>query len=190
MAVITQENELATTVEPDDSAKRRQIIEGARQVFLAQGFDGASMGRIAREAGVSKGTLYVYFTSKEDLFQVVAYDECLAQAEQVFTLDPADRDVATVLTRLGTAFVKFLCRPERMAPFRTIMSISADHVRFRHDARRGPDPSCRRHRRAHVPRGLSKGVAASPSGVRLRRERAARPTIASGLPVSGRLKRP
>src|SRR5215467_13186857 len=107
-----------------DNAKRRQIIEGARRMFLAQGFDGASMGQIAREAGVSKGTLYVYFTSKEDLFQVVAYDECLAQAEQVFTLDPADHDVAAVLTRLGTAFVKFLCRPERMAPFRTIMSIS------------------------------------------------------------------
>jgi hypothetical protein len=31
-----------------DSAKRRQIIDGARQVFLAQGFDGASMGEIAR----------------------------------------------------------------------------------------------------------------------------------------------
>jgi AcrR family transcriptional regulator len=123
MAVLTREKALAA-VEPDDSAKRRQIIEGARQVFLAQGFDGASMGEIARTAGVSKGTLYVYFASKEDLFQVVAYDECLAQAEQVFTLDPDDHDVATVLTRLGTAFVKFLCRPERMAPFRTIMSIS------------------------------------------------------------------
>ena len=40
------------------------------------------------------------------------------------TLDPDDHDVETVLTRLGTAFVKFLCTPERMAPFRTIMSIS------------------------------------------------------------------
>jgi hypothetical protein len=34
-------------------------MEGARAVFLAQGFDGASMGEIARRAGVSKGTLYV-----------------------------------------------------------------------------------------------------------------------------------
>jgi Bacterial regulatory proteins, tetR family len=42
-----------------DGAKRRQIVEGARQVFLAQGFDAASMGSIARAAGVSKGTLYV-----------------------------------------------------------------------------------------------------------------------------------
>ncbi len=123
MAVVINEKEFAA-VESVDSAKRRQIIEGARHVFLALGFDGASMGEIARKAGVSKGTLYVYFASKEDLFQVVAHDECLAQAEQVFALDHSDHDVEAVLTRLGRAFVKFLCQPERMAPFRTIMSIS------------------------------------------------------------------
>jgi AcrR family transcriptional regulator len=123
MAVIAQEKE-PVSVELVDNAKRRQIIEGARQVFLALGFDGASMGEIGRRAGVSKGTLYVYFASKEELFQVVAHDECLAQAEQVFALDHDDHDVEAVLKRLGTAFVKFLCRPERMAPLRTIMSIS------------------------------------------------------------------
>jgi AcrR family transcriptional regulator len=125
MAVLAQEREKEVmAVEPADRAKRLQIIEGARQVFLAQGFDGASMGEIARTAGVSKGTLYVYFASKEELFQVVAHDECLGQAEQVFALDHADHDVEAVLLRLGTAFAKFLCRPERVAPVRTIMSIS------------------------------------------------------------------
>jgi AcrR family transcriptional regulator len=45
----------------EDSSKRRQILAGARKVFMDLGFDGASMGEIARSAGVSKGTLYVYF---------------------------------------------------------------------------------------------------------------------------------
>jgi len=40
--------------ETEDSAKRRQIVEGARSVFLAHGFDAASMGEIAKVAGVSK----------------------------------------------------------------------------------------------------------------------------------------
>ena len=48
----------------DDSSKRRQILDGARKVFMDLGFDGASMGEIARAAGVSKGTLYVYFDDK------------------------------------------------------------------------------------------------------------------------------
>ncbi len=50
-------------------AKIRQILDGARAVFLAVGFDGASMNEIARAAGVSKGTLYVYFPSKVGLFE-------------------------------------------------------------------------------------------------------------------------
>ncbi len=52
----------------EDNSKRRQILEGARKVFMDLGFDGASMGEIARVAGVSKGTLYVYFADKCRLF--------------------------------------------------------------------------------------------------------------------------
>ena len=107
-----------------DTDKRRQIIEGARTVFLGQGFDAASMGEIARKAGVSKGTLYVYFDSKEALFQAIAHEQCHAQAERVFALDHGDHDVEGVLTRLGTNFVRFLCRPEHVAPVRTIIGIS------------------------------------------------------------------
>ena len=36
----------------EDSSKRRQILDGARRVFLDLGFDGASMGEIARVAGL------------------------------------------------------------------------------------------------------------------------------------------
>jgi AcrR family transcriptional regulator len=107
-----------------DSDKRRQIIDGARAVFMAQGFDAASMGEIARHAGVSKGTLYVYFDSKEALFQAIVHEQCLAQAEQVFTLDAEDHDVGSVLMRLGKTFAGFLCRPERVSSLRTIISIS------------------------------------------------------------------
>jgi AcrR family transcriptional regulator len=108
----------------EDSAKRRQIVEGARLVFLAQGFDAASMNDIARAAGVSKGTLYVYFTSKEQLFSAIVQGECLCHAEHAFNLDPADHDAEAVLTRLGTAYAGFLCRPEKASAFRTVMAIA------------------------------------------------------------------
>jgi AcrR family transcriptional regulator len=107
-----------------DRAKRRQIMEGAWTVFLSQGFDAASMGEIARQAGVSKGTLYVYFKSKEDLFGAIVGDACIVQAEQVFTLDPNDHDAKAVLTRVGCAFVRFLCRPNNISVFRAIVGIA------------------------------------------------------------------
>jgi AcrR family transcriptional regulator len=126
----TEEQMQVTAPEPlkventPESAKRRQIIEGARAVFLAQGFDAASMGEIARQAGVSKGTLYVYFDSKERLFATVVEDERRGQAEQLFNLNAEDRDVEAVLTRLGKAFVVFLCQPAAISPLRTVMSIA------------------------------------------------------------------
>jgi len=108
----------------DDSTKRRQIIVGAHAVFLALGFDAASMNDIARAAGVSKGTLYVYFNSKEALFEAIVEQECDAQAEAIFELDPSDRDVEGVLGRLGVAFVKFLCQPEKASAIRTVTAIA------------------------------------------------------------------
>ena len=63
----------------EDSSKRRQIVDGARKVFMNLGFDGASMGEIARSAGVSKGTLYVYFADKSRLFEAIVEEESLEQ---------------------------------------------------------------------------------------------------------------
>jgi AcrR family transcriptional regulator len=108
----------------EDSAKRRQIVEGARQVFMAQGFDAASMNEVARVAGVSKGTLYVYFQNKEELFEAIVGQECREQGERIFALDADDHDVEGVLTRLGLAFVEFICRPTRAPKLRTVIAIS------------------------------------------------------------------
>jgi AcrR family transcriptional regulator len=108
----------------EDSAKRRQIVEGARQVFLAHGFDAASMGEIAKVAGVSKGTLYVYFKDKDELFKAIVEKECMLQAEGIFTFDVDDPHVADTLTRVGVAFVQKLCDPSRQASLRAVIAIA------------------------------------------------------------------
>jgi AcrR family transcriptional regulator len=110
--------------EAEDSAKRRQIIHGARAVFLSMGFDGASMGEIARAARVSKGTLYVYFKDKDELFKAIAAKECVFQAEGIFSFDEADPDVEAVLMRVFTGFVKTLCEPGRHSSLRAVIAIA------------------------------------------------------------------
>ncbi len=57
-----------------------QVVAGAREVFLNDGFEGASVDDIARRAGVSKATLYSYFPDKRLLFMQVAQNECHAQS--------------------------------------------------------------------------------------------------------------
>src|SRR6201993_3040205 len=96
------------------SAKRRQIMDGARQVFLSEGFDGASMNDIARAAGVSKGTLYVYFDSKEQLFEALIREGKKEQAERlVFPGEPGD--ARELLGGFGRRLIELMTRPENIA---------------------------------------------------------------------------
>ena len=107
----------------EDSSKRRQILDGARKVFMDLGFDGASMGEIARSAGVSKGTLYVYFADKNSLFEAIVEEESLEQGKIAFNFDPA-RDVETTLREFGRAYIQVLCRPSGGSAVRTVMAIA------------------------------------------------------------------
>jgi AcrR family transcriptional regulator len=110
-------------VADEDSSKRRQILDGARKLFLDMGFDGASMGEIARAAGVSKGTLYVYFADKNRLFEAIVEQESLEQGRLAFNFDPA-RDVTTTLMDFGQAYIQLLCRPGGGSATRTVMAIA------------------------------------------------------------------
>ncbi len=56
--------------------KLETVTRAARQLFLQQGFSATSMDAIAKEAGVSKATLYAYFPSKETLFASLIQADC------------------------------------------------------------------------------------------------------------------
>jgi AcrR family transcriptional regulator len=110
-------------VSNEDSSKRRQILDGARKVFMNLGFDGASMGEIARSAGVSKGTLYVYFADKSRLFEAIVEEEALEQGRVAFNFD-LERNVETMLREFGRAYILLLCRPGGGSAIRTVMAIA------------------------------------------------------------------
>jgi AcrR family transcriptional regulator len=98
-------------------AKRDEIVAAASSLFLSEGYDGASMGKIAAAAGLTPNTLYWYFRDKDELFVAVAdlyLDRLLQQhatvAEQplaqqfvwlVDSLRPVRHLVATVHARVA-----------------------------------------------------------------------------------------
>jgi AcrR family transcriptional regulator len=67
-----------------------QVLDGARKIFLRDGFERAAVDDIAREAGVSKATIYAYFPDKQLMFLEVARVECLRQTEAAeAAIDPS-----------------------------------------------------------------------------------------------------
>jgi AcrR family transcriptional regulator len=68
------------------SARPEEILEAALAVFGEKGYAGTRLDDVARRAGVSKGTLYLYFSSKEDLFQAMVQarvEEALSGMEEL-----------------------------------------------------------------------------------------------------------
>lgn len=97
----------ATAAEIKRGRKFEQVLEGARQVFMTAGFDGASVDEIARAAGVSKATLYSYFPDKRLLFSEVARVECNRQADEALSLVGSDAPVEQVLHEAAQRIVLF-----------------------------------------------------------------------------------
>jgi AcrR family transcriptional regulator len=91
-----------TRARVDRDARREAILDAAAEVFTDVGFAAASMSIIAARVGGSKGTLYNYFRSKEELFEAYVRRHCAWQQEAIMAefLAPG-ADVRTVLQTLG-----------------------------------------------------------------------------------------
>jgi AcrR family transcriptional regulator len=85
-----------------------QVLAGAREVFMADGYEGASVDDIARAAGVSKATLYSYFPDKRLLFIEVATTECRHLAARTLELVEAGAGPRVALTTAAGQIVPFL----------------------------------------------------------------------------------
>jgi len=94
--------------EPKKGRKYDQVLEGARLVFLSDGFEGASVDDIARAANVSKATLYSYFPDKRFLFMQVAKAECRRQADLAIETIDMDAPVQKVLHDIAHEMVAFI----------------------------------------------------------------------------------
>lgn len=109
----------------EDPAKRAQILDGAQSVFLAEGYEGASMSLIARAAGVSKGTLYVYFANKEALFAAFIEAVCRRSTAGAFETLNGAGPARERLAAFGRLFLGFKLSPEPHAVERLVIGESS-----------------------------------------------------------------
>lgn len=99
-----------------------QVVEGATKIFLRDGFEGASVDDIAREAGVSKATLYSYFPDKRVLFIEIATREMRRQAEVGAASLDLSQPPQVVLPVIGRKLVDYMTSDFGQAIFRTAVA--------------------------------------------------------------------
>lgn len=137
--------------------KFKQVLEGARKVFLREGFAGASVDDIAGEARVSKATLYSYFPDKELMFSEVFRSELALYAEEPQLAMAADRPAHEALPLIVRALATQMVSGQGVKAYRMRVGESG---RFPDLAREYLDAAYRRRRddiRGYLERWVRRG---------------------------------
>ena len=102
--------------------KRNDIRNAASEIFITQGFEAASMDKIAALAGVSKRTVYSHFGSKEELFAHIITNFCDLKREELDVKPDHNLPLKDCLIKLGTKFLHMLHYHGSVSLFRILIS--------------------------------------------------------------------
>lgn len=88
-------------------AKKKYIMEIAKEIFFKKGYENTSMNEIAKQAKMAKGTIYLYFSSKKDLFFSLVY-EGLEILEKMIknNIKSGEKGLDKILN-MGRAYIQF-----------------------------------------------------------------------------------
>ena len=104
--------------------RRETILDVARDCFLVYGYAATSMSAIAARLGGSKGTLYNYFKSKDELFGAMMQRQCGELQETLFDVGHVTGDHRARLYHYGRSFLELLLSPDAVAIHRLVVAES------------------------------------------------------------------
>ncbi len=91
----------------EKEARRSQILDAARELFFEKGFEGATVEDIAERSELSKGTIYLYFPSKEEVYVSIMLEGSTILHEMLTDAASVDLPADTTLRHMGHAYYRF-----------------------------------------------------------------------------------
>jgi|SRR5699024_2911662 len=88
--------------------RRQDIVEAAERVIASQGFDAATMIEIAEEAELSKGTLYLYFQSKDELYMAICKRGSQLLVDEFAELFSGSYTGIELIQKMGENYLRFV----------------------------------------------------------------------------------
>lgn len=161
----------------DNKAREQRILDAAADLFIHYGYDKTTVDDIARQAGISKGAIYLHFKSKDDLFESLLAREMSRYAEEWFALIERDPNggtiagvyknslyalgnnpfISAIFKRDGRLLGNYLRKPDNLFRAESFRGIRADFLRMMQEAgavRSDIDP----HTTAHIMNILAYGL--------------------------------
>jgi TetR/AcrR family transcriptional repressor of mexJK operon len=84
---MNRQRVLAKVAETQRTKKEQEVLSVASNYFLSHGYKGTSINAMARDSGISKESIYRYFSSKKELFEAVIAKELVKYEEQLRLLN-------------------------------------------------------------------------------------------------------
>jgi AcrR family transcriptional regulator len=116
---------------PDNDERQQQILDAAAAVIIRLGYDKTTMRDIAEEAGASRGTVYLYFNGKEELFEALLYREYMQYAQTWLEYVEADPRGGTIGGFYRALFHAVNRRPLIAAMLRRDQRVIGNYLRKR-----------------------------------------------------------
>ncbi len=110
------------------ASRRRQILDASIECFAREGFHRTSMTQIITEAGVSTGTIYLYFASKEEIVEAIAEERHALESTLVSTA-LANPDARQALHDLAAGYLGWLSDPLEQKRRRVTVQVWAEALR-------------------------------------------------------------
>jgi AcrR family transcriptional regulator len=105
--------------------RRASILDAAREVFARHGFVGTTMDLIAGAAGVAKGTLYLYYPSKESIYLAAVLEGLRALANETAAVLESGGDIRTMLRAFFVVRLRYF---EERVDFFRIHTAEVEHL--------------------------------------------------------------
>lgn len=139
---VTEDSPSLPTIKARSPDKREEVLDIASETFLSKGFDGTSINLMARQAGISKESIYRYFGSKEDLFLAVVERELEVYKRSM--LDTRShfhgKTLREALFNMGEATLRVASNDRTLALRRLVFQMSANGSKVgQHYFSAGPD---------------------------------------------------
>jgi TetR/AcrR family transcriptional repressor of mexJK operon len=107
---------------PKDTAKREEIVMAATLLFLENGYESTSMEAVARQAGVSKLTIYSHFADKKELFRAIVQTRCDQIGMPESFIDEAQLPVEEALLKISRFALARIFMPDSIRLIRMVQT--------------------------------------------------------------------
>ncbi len=115
----------------DNGERANRILEAAERLVMQYGFDKTTVDDVAREAGVSKGAIYLHWPSKDDLFEALIWRETWAYIDDMMNGINADPQGGTLIGMYKHALLPLHKRPLMRALYNRDLRILGDFMKRR-----------------------------------------------------------